>query len=52
MICNCAGVGDGMICNGGCGDGDWWYMKAVKAGGALSFAMGHSMALSFATLNS
>ena len=30
----------------------WWYMKAVKAGGALSFAMGHSMALSFATLNS
>ena len=44
--------GDGMICNGGRGDGDWWYMKAVKAGGALSFAMGHSMALSFATLNS
>ena len=29
-----------------------WYMNAVKAGGALSFAMGHSMALSFATLNS
>ena len=28
------------------------YMKALKAGGALSFAMGHSMALSFATLNS
>ena len=29
-----------------------WYMKAVKAGGSLTFAMGHSMALSFATLNS